>query len=679
MGDYNMKKHTHLLLYMSLTLFIISCNIKLDQVNSSPINLYSNTLNYTGTPSSPTDRSSLAFSDQGAWFAYGLSAQENKTLGFTGPFLMTQGHGEWCSKMLSKIELIDVNRKETINFDDFSISQNSFNSHLEQQFKNKKLKIVQSLFYSSSHSAIIITQITNLSEESITIQPNWTGTIFSTGLQIAKEGNTISLTTDRSTAKGIIQTFEDNINSINTTDSSYSISINNIEIKTNETKTLIIAHTFIFPEYNNAKEQEELELAAKKPLEELQKRIQEKEQQLKILNNKLDTIWHDSVYKNLIAKTVLTLQNNTRIAAGEIKHAGIFPSYHYKWFLGFWAWDSWKHAVAVANYDSELAKNQILAMYDFQLDNGFIVDCIYRDTTIEKHNYRNTKPPLSAWAVWKIYEQDGDIDFIKNIYPKIVKQHNWWYKFRDYDKDGICEYGSTDGTLVAAKWESGMDNAVRFDNSKMIKSDQTGFSLDQESVDLNAYLYAEKLYLAEMAKIINKNEAAKNFIAQAKNLKTKIQDQFYDDKTGWFYDTSIDGKNFIEVMGCEGWIPLWANVATTEQAEAVKNNMMNPDFFNTKVPFQTLSASHPSFEPDNGYWRGPNWLDQAYFGVIALHNYEYHEEAYKATYKLIHNAEGVLIKGPSIRENYQPITGEGLESQNFSWSAAHYLLLLING
>ena len=58
-------------------------------------------------------------------------------------------------------------------------------------------------------------------------------------------------------------------------------------------------------------------------------------------------------------------------------------------------------------------------MYDFQLDNGFIVDCIYRDTTIENHNYRNTKPPLSGWAVWKVYTQDGDVDFLKEMYPKL--------------------------------------------------------------------------------------------------------------------------------------------------------------------------------------------------------------------------------------------------------------------
>ena len=203
-----------------------------------------------------------------------------------------------------------------------------------------------------------------------------------------------------------------------------------------KTKLLTLAQTFIFAEYDAVNEQYELELSSKNPLKILHKRIEEKEDQLEILNDKLDTNWQDDIYKDLVSKTVLTLQNNTRIAAGELKYDGIFPSYHYKWFLGFWAWDSWKHSVAVANYDTELAKNQIRAMYDFQLDNGFIVDCIYRDTSIEKHNYRNTKPPLSAWAVWKVYKQDGDVDFIKELYPKIVKQHNWWYKYRDYDKDG---------------------------------------------------------------------------------------------------------------------------------------------------------------------------------------------------------------------------------------------------
>jgi hypothetical protein len=34
-------------------------------------------------------------------------------------------------------------------------------------------------------------------------------------------------------------------------------------------------------------------------------------------------------------------------------------------------------------------------------------------------------------------------------------------------------------------------------------------------------------------------------------------------------------------------------------------------------------------------------------------------------------------KGAWFCENYQPLTGAGLEAENFSWSAAHYLLLIL--
>ena len=48
-----------------------------------------------------------------------------------------------------------------------------------------------------------------------------------------------------------------------------------------------------------------------------------------------------------------------------------------------------------------------------------------------------------------------------------------------------------------------------------------------------------------------------------------------------------------------------------------------------------------------------------------------------ATIQIIEGAEGLLVKGKSIRENYHPITGKGLNAQNFSWSAAHIIMLLM--
>ena len=103
---------------------------------------------------------------------------------------------------------------------------------------------------------------------------------------------------------------------------------------------------------------------------------------------------------------------------------------------------------------------------------------------------------------------------------------------------------------------------------------------------------------------------------------------------------------------------------------------MDTEKFNLKVPFPTASKDNKFFDP-NRYWRGPVWLDQALYGVEALENYGYKEEAKELAYKLFDNAEGVITSGV-INENYNPITGEALHAKNFSWSAAAYYLLYKN-
>jgi len=624
-----------------------------------------NILNYTYSPNIAFDKNGLMFSDQGAWFAYSFPDTISNFGGFSGPFLMTQQNGVWSSANLSQLVLNGVNWK--------SIKTNSYASHLEQVFKSDSLELKQQLVFSSGHSAIIKSIIKNSSNKDLNISFYWKNQpILAEGIQLTSSKNEVLLQSSKTNAIGRLLFPEGAV--IKNNDSTYVTEPEKVSLKPNEVKEITISHTFIFPEYSREKEKESV-LAASFDLV-LKNRKSEKEAELSLLKNNLKLQFKDSVYQQVLAKSHLTLQNNWRIAAGELKYEGLFPSYHYEWFNGFWSWDSWKHAVGLSYYNTKLAKNQMRALFDFQKEDGFIVDCIYRDTTIEAHNYRDTKPPLSAWAVVKIYDKYLDTTFVKELYPKLKKYHYWWYNKRDYDKDGLCEYGSTDGSLIAAKWESGMDNAIRFDDAEILKNEEGAYSLNQESVDLNAYLYAEKNYLIKLAEMLNLSEDVEFYKKEATLLKTKIQQQFFDTKDGWFYDTNLEGNQFIKGEGSEGWIALWANVATQEQAEAIKTKMMNPLKFYTKVPFQTMSADHPKFDPLNGYWRGPNWLDQAYFGVQGLRNYGFNEDADKATIQILAGADGVLEKGKSIRENYHPITGEGLNAENFSWSAAHIIMLL---
>ena len=101
--------------------------------------------------------------------------------------------------------------------------------------------------------------------------------------------------------------------------------------------------------------------------------------------------------------------------------------------------------------------------------------------------------------------------------------------------------------------------------------------------------------------------------------------------------------------------------------------MFNNNEFNTVIPLGTAALSNPAYDK-NIYWRGRVWLDQFYFGVVGLNNYGYKIQAQRLIDKLYRNAKG-LSGTDSIRENYNPETGEMQGATNFSWSAAHLLML----
>lgn len=105
--------------------------------------------------------------------------------------------------------------------------------------------------------------------------------------------------------------------------------------------------------------------------------------------------------------------------------------------------------------------------------------------------------------------------------------------------------------------------------------------------------------------------------------------------------------------------------------------MLDPQKFNTCIPLGTLDVSHLRLRPTCGYWRGPAWIDQVYFGVTCLRRYGYDREANRLVEKYLHNAQGLLTDGP-IHENYNPLTGESLNCPNFGWSSAMTLKMILN-
>jgi putative isomerase len=99
----------------------------------------------------------------------------------------------------------------------------------------------------------------------------------------------------------------------------------------------------------------------------------------------------------------------------------------------------------------------------------------------------------------------------------------------------------------------------------------------------------------------------------------------------------------------------------------------DPAKFSTYIPFPTVAADNPKASA-NGYWRGPIWLDQTYYGISAYRRYGFTDRADTYTQQVFDRLQGLTEQSP-IYENYDTHTGRGLQSSHFSWSAAHLLML----
>jgi len=210
----------------------------------------------------------------------------------------------------------------------------------------------------------------------------------------------------------------------------------------------------------------------------------------------------------------------------------------------------------------------------------------------------------------------------------------------------------------------------------MVQNNSHAWSMTQESVDLNSYLFIEKKSLTILARIAGDDSLATTLQIEAAHLAAMIRTMMWDERDGFFYDINLETKRPVRVPEPNGWIPLWAEIASKEQSKRIRDQIMNPEEFNTFVPFPTVAANHPQFNPEKGYWRGPVWLDQACFALHGLRKYGYTKEADTLMIKLFRNCEGLLDPEKPIRENYHPLTGKGLNAEYFSWSAAHILIMI---
>lgn len=627
------------LVFTVLIVGFIACNESSDNTVESKRYHFSKILDIAYTPNSETSSDGW-FADAGSWVGYTIPEDQNWVNGFCGPFSLDMTRRQWLAKSAVTVKFAD-NADDTFTSD----STNYFPGEIFISAHSPNGSISQSLHFIDASNALL----TIKADEDKAIM--LTGEGWSDEIKVTTNKNFV--TARHPSGETVVLTFNSDV--------VLEGKPNNYQAVSNDKGTHVVISFFT--------SEKELAVGLQKSSSILNNHRKSLLENEKRWNDYLAKALRSDMshkYDRVAVKAIVTLMSNWRTHRGALLHEGIVPSHAVGYFVGFWAWDSWKYSAALAKVHPELAKNNIRAMFDYQLPDGMIIDCIHTDSS--ENNARDSKPPLISWAVDEIFTHTKDTAFVREMYPQLMDYYNWWYTKRDHDKNGMCEFGSTDGTLEAAAWESGMDNAIRFDDAKMLKNDpyEDAWSLDQESVDLNSYLALE-------SKLLKKFSSLLGVTFDAPDYSDRVADYFFDNENNFFFDRRLDDGSFINEMGCEAYTPLWTKVATSEQVAKMLPILQDIAKFSTYIPFPTIAADNPKYDP-KGYWRGPIWLDQTYFAIRGLRNYGYTKLADEYTLQVFDRLQGLTEDAP-IHENYGTHTGERLKAPHFSWSSSHLLMM----
>lgn len=621
--------------------FTAACNPASENIPTGKRYEFNNILDIAYTPDTLT-RCRGWFTDAGSWMGFTLPQKDHWVNGFCGPFSLDMNRRQWMAQ-----SAVTVGYADQANVIFTPDSTCYFPGELYLSASSEEGKIIQRLIFLDASTALLRIHSDAGKELSLTASQ------WGKEIQVQTDQNTVIAR--HPSGEIVALTFTPDV-SVKGTDNNYQAKINGSEHDT------YVAISFYTGEKELSAGLQKAQLALSNPQEGLKANKERWEGYLtKILRKDMKP-----EYDRIAVKAVVTLISNWRTHRGGLLHEGIVPSHAAYYFVGFWAWDTWRFSAALAKFDPELAKDNIRAMFDYQQPDGMIIDCIYTDPA--ENNARDSKPPLVSWAVDEIFTHTNDTAFISEMYPQLMAYYKWWYNKRDHNRNGMCEYGSTDGTLEAAAWESGMDNAIRFDDAKMLKNNgaEDAWSMDQESVDLNAYLALECKLLKKFASILGVTFDGPDYSSQ-------VADYFFDKEKGFFFDRRLKDGSFIQEPGCEAYTPLWTEVATADQVKAMLPLLTDTAKFSTYIPFPTVAADNPKYNP-RGYWRGPIWLDQTYFAIRGLRNYGYNKMADEYTLQVFDRLQG-LKEGAPIHENYGTHTGELLKAPHFSWSSSHLLML----
>lgn len=396
-----------------------------------------------------------------------------------------------------------------------------------------------------------------------------------------------------------------------------------------------------------------------------------------------------------------------------------------------WSWDSAFIAIGLVRVDQARAESELRSLFAGQWTNGLLPHIVFSgdreyfpgpdfwgtDGAMPAPEHPRTsgivQPPVHATAAWHVYchalDKRRALRFLEELMPRLVAWHEYLYRERTRDGQAIVE--------IWHPWESGMDNSPLWDGplariapaaEEIPAYERTDLRValpaerpSAEEYDRYAYLvqqFRDAEYSSERIRetaafavwdvlfnslLVQSNRDLAR-IAETLGLDPHPYEEWAEatatalDALLWveaesaYLDFDLIAGRHIDAVTAATFTPLFAGIPSPARAERMAarlaGSMVTVDAGSAVAG---VAPDDPSFQPSL-YWRGPIWVNINWLLCHGLLRYGYVDEA-----RRISDGIGALVRRSGFREHYNPLTLAGQGAEQFAWTAALVLDLVL--